>query len=59
MTYFTDSPFERMMQQRPRGRRESIPLRYSTDHPCNIKTPKKRNGKHRAVSLKKSTKEVF
>ena len=57
MTYFTDSPFERMMQQRPSGRRVHIPVRYAADHPCNVKLPQARREKRRAESLKKPAKE--
>lgn len=57
MTYFTDSPFERMMQQRPSGRKVHIPVRYAADHPCNVKLPQARREKCRAVSPTKPAKE--
>ena len=33
MTFFTDSPFERMMVQKPRYRREGRPLAPQKDRP--------------------------
>ena len=57
MTYFTDSPFERLMQQRPSGKKEMIPIRYAAGHPCNVKAPKARREKRRAASPAKLPKE--
>lgn len=35
MTYFTRSPFERMMVQRPRSERKEKRLAAAADHPCH------------------------
>jgi len=34
MTFFTDSPFERMMVQKPRQRQEESPPPLPKDHRC-------------------------
>ena len=34
MTYFTNSPFERMMQQKPMGGRETCPSALPKNHRC-------------------------
>ena len=35
MTYFTDSPYERMMIQKPKTAREALaPPALPSDHPC-------------------------
>jgi hypothetical protein len=34
MTFFTESPFERMMVQKPRQRQEESPLHLPKDHRC-------------------------
>lgn len=34
MPYFTENPFERMMQQKPMGRPEAGPLKLPLDHFC-------------------------
>lgn len=34
MTFFTDSPFERMMTQKPRQGREETPPSLPKDHRC-------------------------
>lgn len=34
MTYFTDNPFERMMQQKPEGRRDDCPPALPKGHRC-------------------------
>lgn len=34
MTYFTDNPFERMMQQKPQGGSKSRPAKLPPSHRC-------------------------
>ena len=34
MTYFTQSPFERMMVQRPQSERKETRIILAADHPC-------------------------
>ena len=58
MTFFTDSPFERMMVQKPRYRREERPPtspKGRPDHPRNcyrdlIITPKRKGNENAACN---------
>jgi len=35
LTYFTQSPFERMMVQRPQSERKETRIILAADHPCH------------------------